>query len=84
MTDHLNLRPHHVVRTDREDGAILLQSGYDLGPVARSTGDWLTTWAADAPDRVFLAERAGDGWRKVSYAQALEAGRAIWGQNGPS
>ncbi len=79
MTKSSNLRPHKVIRTDRPDGAILLESGYDLGPVARCTGDWLHNWAAKAPDRVFLAERSGDGWRTVSYAQALEMVRSIAG-----
>jgi feruloyl-CoA synthase len=79
MTDSSNLRPHKVIRTDRPDGSILLESGYDLGPVARCTGDWLHDWAAKAPDRVFLAERSGNGWRTVSYAQALEMVRSIAG-----
>jgi len=79
MTDHLNILPHKVTRTDRPDGSILLQSGYDLGPVARSTGDWLHMWADKTPEQVFLAERSGAGWRKVTYAQALEAVRSIAG-----
>ncbi|MCX8224464.1 MAG: feruloyl-CoA synthase [Sulfitobacter sp.] len=79
MTNSSNLRPHKVIRTDRPDGSILLESGYDLGPVARCTGDWLHDWAAKTPDRVFLAERSGNGWRTVSYAQALEMVRSIAG-----
>lgn len=79
MTNSSNLIPHKVIRTDRPDGSILLESGYDLGPVARCTGDWLHEWAASAPDRVFLAERSGSGWRTVSYSQALEMVRSIAG-----
>ncbi len=79
MTDHLNLRAHKVARTDRPDGAIILESGYDLGPVARCTGDWLHHWATRTPDQVFIAERSGDGWRTVSYAQTLEMVRSIAG-----
>ena len=48
---------HSVSRSDREDGSILLTSNHALGPVADRTGDWLHRWAAEAPDRVFLAER---------------------------
>ncbi|MEL6100763.1 MAG: feruloyl-CoA synthase [Pseudomonadota bacterium] len=77
MTDHLGLLPHNVVREDRADGSILLLSGYALGPVARSTGDWLHKWSADAPDRVFLAERSGEGWRRLSYAEVLQQVQAI-------
>ncbi len=70
MTEHLDLRPHKVIREDREDGAILLRSGYERSQVAPSTGAWLDHWARAAPDRVFLAERSGEGWRQVSYAEA--------------
>ena len=79
MTNSSTLIPHKVIRTDRPDGSILLESGYDLGHVARCTGDWLHEWAASAPNRVFLAERSGSGWRTVSYSQALEMVRSIAG-----
>jgi len=70
-------RPHDVLREDRADGTILLRSAYDLSPVADRTGDWLHQWAEEAPDRVFLAERSGAGWRELSYAAALEQVRAV-------
>ncbi len=70
-------RAHSAHRQDRADGSILLTSGLPLGPVARCATDWLVDWAAQAPDRPFLAERAGPGWREVSYAQALAQVRAI-------
>ncbi|MEL0436085.1 feruloyl-CoA synthase [Phycobacter sp. K97] len=69
--------PHSVNREDRSDGAILLRSDYDLGPVTDRTGDWLHRWADEAPDRVFLAERSGAGWREESYAETLQQVRAI-------
>ena len=41
-------------------------------------GDWLERWAGEAPARTFLAERdATRGWRRVTYAEALSAVRAI-------
>jgi len=61
----------------RSDGTILLRSPQKLGAHARAVGEWLVRWAADAPERVFLAERAGDAWRKVSYREALDAARTI-------
>lgn len=70
-------RPHKVLREDRDDGTILLRSGYGLSPVADRTGDWLHKWAAEAPDRVFLAERSGAGWRALGYAATLEQVRAV-------
>lgn len=32
----------------------------------------LDHWAAEAPDRVWLAERSGEGWRTVSFAEAAQ------------
>ncbi|MGS4990324.1 feruloyl-CoA synthase [Roseibium sp. RP-7] len=68
---------HSVEREDRPDGSILLRSTYPLSPVVERTGDWLHQWAGEAPDRVFLAERSGAGWREESYADILEKVRAI-------
>jgi feruloyl-CoA synthase len=70
-------QPHRVNRDVRPDGTILLTSGHPLGPVAETTGDWLHKWAEEAPDRVFLAERSGSGWREENYASALQKVRAI-------
>ncbi|WP_209595750.1 feruloyl-CoA synthase [Ruegeria sp. HKCCSP351] len=68
---------HSVSREDRADGSILLKSKHTLGPVVDKTGVWLHAWASDAPDRTFIAERSGAGWRKESYAATLEKVRAI-------
>ena len=51
-----DFRPHDVTRVDRDDGSILLKSNTQLGPVARSTGEWLHIWAEAAGSRVFVAE----------------------------
>ncbi|WP_343116119.1 feruloyl-CoA synthase [Ostreiculturibacter nitratireducens] len=68
---------HEVIREDRPDGSILLRSAHGLGPVASRTTDWLHDWAERTPDAVFLAERDGEGWRKVTYTEALTQVRAI-------
>lgn len=70
-------RHHSVSREDRPDGTILLRSNHALGPVVDRTGDWLHRWAEEAPDRVFLAERSGAGWRQETYATTLQKVRAI-------
>ncbi len=72
-----HFQPHSVAREDRADGSILLRSTYPLGKVVDKTGDWLHRWAGEAPDRTFLAERSGAGWRKDSYGATLEKVRAI-------
>ena len=61
----------------RPDGSTLLRSPQKLGAHARAVGEWLVQWAQREPGRVFLAERSGDAWRKVTYAQALESVRRI-------
>ncbi len=63
----------------REGGEIVLfnptpvKSRFQIvtGPLAR--------WARETPDRVWLAERAGDGWRELTYGEAFPKVRAIAG-----
>jgi feruloyl-CoA synthase len=70
--------PSRVARDPRADGSVVLRSPTPLGGHARCVGEWLERWAAEAPQRPFLAERGRDGrWVTVGYAQALEQIRAI-------
>ncbi|MFV0513488.1 MAG: feruloyl-CoA synthase [Jhaorihella sp.] len=77
MTGTNDYLRHHVTRQQRDDGTVILGSGLDLGPVARCSGEWLHRWAEESPDRVFLAERSGAGWRKATYGEMLEQVRAV-------
>jgi feruloyl-CoA synthase len=56
-----------------------MRSRRPLGPYGVRLTDSLDHWAAQAPNRTFLAERgpADDEWRRVSYAQALGQVRAL-------
>lgn len=63
---------HDVERDIRSDGSILLKSRYPLADPVEKSGDWLHRWAKDAPERIFLAERSGDGWRSETYAATLQ------------
>src|SRR3954452_21915110 len=55
-----------------------MRSRQELRPYPRCLGELLRHWASAAPDRTFLAEQGGDGgWRRVSYAGALEAVEGI-------
>jgi feruloyl-CoA synthase len=76
---HSDLRfaPAHVELEKRSDGSMVLRSPQKLGPPSRAIGEWLVKWANEAPGRVFLADRAAAGWRKVTYREALEAARRI-------
>ena len=66
-----------VISENRSDGCILLRCPRPLEPYARCIGEYLEHWANAAPERVFLAEREGAGWRRISYGEALAAVRAI-------
>src|SRR5947208_348783 len=70
----LTLAPIDVEAHPLPGGGLIMRSRQELRPYPRCLGELLRHWAAAAPDRTFLAERGGDGgWRRVSYAAALEA-----------
>ena len=79
MRLHTRLRfaPAEIRVEKRAGGAQVLRSPQALGACARAVGDWLVHWHERAPDRTFLAERKGDGWRRVSYRDALSDARRI-------
>ena len=56
----------------RADGTIVLQSNHKLKPYEKHVPALLARWAAEAPDRVWLAQRRGADrqWLKVTYAEA--------------
>jgi feruloyl-CoA synthase len=67
-----------ALKTERQpDGSLLLSSAQPLAPYARCIGEWLVDWAGKAPQRVFLAERATAGWRRITYAETLATARRI-------
>ena len=59
-------------RRRRSDGTIVLQSNHRLKSYERHVPAFLAKWAAEAPDRVWLAQRRGPArdWLKVTYAEA--------------
>ena len=81
LHSRLNFAPAEVDVETRADGSLVLRSPQRLHETARHVSDWLRRWAAEAPERCFLAERQGtgqgDGWRRLSYAQTLEAAQRI-------
>jgi feruloyl-CoA synthase len=56
--------------TRREDGVMVLSNGLELNSPRTTLIERLSDWAERTPDAVFLAERAGSEWRRVSYAAA--------------
>ncbi len=70
----LSLAPVAIETRTLPGGGLVLRSRHELRPYAGRLGDLLHRWAQAAPDRTFLAERAGDGdWRRVTYGAALDA-----------
>ena len=69
--------PPEVVVERRPDGVMLARSPHPLGSYPRVATDWLDHWAKVAPERVFLAERGRESWRKVTYAEARAAARSV-------
>ncbi len=73
----LNLAAPAVVIERLPDGAMILRSPRELESHERCVGDMLVHWAERTPDRLFLAERDGGGWRKMTFAEVVKATRAI-------
>jgi feruloyl-CoA synthase len=61
----------------RDDGTIYLRPTTALGVYPVRITDRLHHWARTAPDRIFMAQREGAGWRQISYAQLLDTSRRI-------
>src|SRR6185437_7362968 len=62
----------------RADGTIYLRPKAPLGDYPLRLTDRLHHWAQATPDNVFMAERvAGGDWRRLSYAELLNASRHI-------
>jgi feruloyl-CoA synthase len=62
----------------RDDGTIYLRPKARLSDYPARLTDRLHHWVAEAPERIFMAERdASGGWRKITYAQLLTSTRRI-------
>lgn len=56
-----------VARRDLADGSFVLSSPTPLGAYPDQLGLLLRHWAESRPEALFLAERDGEGWRRMSY-----------------
>jgi feruloyl-CoA synthase len=73
----VRLGPRDVLVERRADGVVFLQSPHPLGAYPEKLTERLEHWARAAPDRVFLAQRAGEGWRCLTYGEALDRARRV-------
>jgi feruloyl-CoA synthase len=71
--------PRDIAIERRPDGVIVLQSRIPLQPYERHIPASLAKWAREAPDRIWLAQRAGAErqWRKISYGEAKRSVDAL-------
>ncbi len=68
----------HADAERRADGGVVLRSSEPLGAFPLRLTDRLERFAAEAPDRVFVAKRGPDGaWVRITYAQMLERVRRV-------
>jgi feruloyl-CoA synthase len=62
----------------RADGIKVLRSTEALGAYPERITDKLAQWAADVPERTFVAKRIhGGDWKRISYADMLARAKAI-------
>ncbi|WP_395105117.1 feruloyl-CoA synthase [Actinomadura sp. SCN-SB] len=54
----------------RDDGSVVLTSALPLGPYWTNMVEPFRDTAVAHPDRLLAADRAGDGWRRVTYGEA--------------
>ena len=72
------LAPPLVSSRRTPDGGRILTCDVPLEPYEASVGLLLRGWAAEAPERVFLAERDGQGgWATLSFAEAGRRANAV-------
>ena len=73
----VRLGPTDVVVERRPGGVIGLRSPHALGAYPPHLIERLEHWAERAPERTLFAQRAGAGWRTLSFGQALEKARRV-------
>lgn len=69
--------PRRLEVETRPGGEIVLFNPTPFSTEHQTTTQSLAYWAGVAPDRVWLAERSGQGWRTLSFAEAWERVRAL-------
>jgi len=68
-----------ALEVERHGDTLILRNPMPYSDAVRTTTAPLARWAAEAPDRVWLAERDGEGWRTVTYADAKTRVEALTG-----
>jgi feruloyl-CoA synthase len=64
--------PRRLTVEERPGGEFVLTNPTPWSAEFQTTTAALAHWAQAAPDRIWLAERSGDGWRTVTFAEAWQ------------
>ncbi|WP_374469736.1 feruloyl-CoA synthase [Phenylobacterium sp.] len=71
--------PRRLEVDARPGGEMVLTNPTPYSERFLTTVEALDHWAAAAPDRVWLAERSGEGWRTLTFAEARQRVAALAG-----
>lgn len=71
------MSPKDVLVERGAGGVLHLRSPHPLPVFPGKLTEKLEHWASAAPDRVLLAQRSGEGWRRITYREALERARRV-------
>lgn len=75
---HVALGNLPVETSHGAEGLVYVKTSMPLGEYPHRLSDRLKYWADTAPERCYIAKRDASGqWRRISYAQALDAARHI-------
>lgn len=74
----INRAQPNAILERRENGEMILRSGYELGDCESNVTNYLRRWAKEAPERTWLAQRGKDGaWETVTYGAAMAQVNAL-------
>jgi feruloyl-CoA synthase len=73
----LDFAPPCISIEGSPETGFLFTSALSLQPYRENLGQMLRHWGQQSPDRVFLAERQNDDWRRLSYAEVNQQADAI-------
>lgn len=71
--------PRRLEVVERPGGEFILSNPTPFSDNHQTTTSSLAHWSAVAPDRIWLAERSGGGWRTLSFGEAWERVTALAG-----
>ena len=78
MRDPRFAKPAYAIER-RADGAIVIANNAPLPQPFATTNAALDHWAAAKPGGLWLAERSGEGWRRLGFGEGLEAVQVLAG-----